>query len=342
MGTEVFCIAGSAETERGADWFKNCGAAMATTEQVWQMVQQLNSMQSTPPQRKAADDWLKQFQRSEGAWAILDQLLRSPGLEETGYFFAAQSIKSKVRYDMKQLRDGDRENLGSSLMTYIHTFRHGPLTVRKQLCLAFSTYAGEFDRGAKADIVQNVCTALGSSTETVPVLLDLLTLLGEEAARVQDDQYDYPPDEEHPLLISARASALPVLNFTHQCFAGLGPQELGNRANIIKCFTRWLRFGTVPPEQMVQSPIVQFSFTGLKETAHDFLSESCSDLLCELAYISSDLRVGQPIFQMLTSQLAVFQRYYQTAIETDDEILARAVTRVIAEMAGTKVLNFRC
>ena len=297
------------------------------------MVQALNAQTSTSAQRKEADTWLKEYQRSKGAWITLDQLLRAQGLEETGYFFAAQSLKSKVRHDMQQLDPPDRDNLASSLMTYIHTFRHGPLNVRTQLCLAFSLYAGEFDRGAKADIVQNVCTAFGSTSDTVPVLLDLLTLLGEEAARVQDDPFECPPGEEHPLLVSARASALPVLNFTHQCFESVPAEDLLNRGNIVKCFTRWLRFGTVPPAQIVQSPIVQYAFTGIKETQCDALSEASSDLLCELAYISSDLSVGQPIFQLLTSQLGLLGQYYQTAATTGDDSLARAVARVLSEMA---------
>jgi transportin-3 len=305
----------------------------ATTEEVWKMVQQLNNIQSTADQRKAADNWLKEYQRSKGAWSTIDQLLRAQNLDATGYFFAAQSLKSKVRYDIRQLDPPDRENLGNSLMSHIHTFRSGPLNVRTQLCLAFSAYAAEFDRGSKSDIVQNVCAALGNSSETVEVLLDLLTLLGEEAAHVQEDPYNCPPGEEHPLLVSARASALPVLNFTHQCFENVPAHDLNNRGNVVKCFTRWLRFGTVPPAQIVQSPIVQYAFTGLKETQCDKLSEASSDLLCELAYISSDLTLGQPIFQLLTSQLGLLHQYYQTAVSSDNEILARAVARVLAEMA---------
>jgi hypothetical protein len=56
-------------------------------------------------------------------------------------------------------------------------------------------------------------------------------------------------------------------------------------------------------------------------------------LLCERAFISSDLSKGQPIFQLLTSQLGLLQSYYQNALANEDEALARAVTRVIAEMA---------
>ena len=309
---------------------------MATPEQVWQMVQALNnsgSSQEIQQQRRAADKWLQDYRRTKGAWATLDQLLRTEGLDETGKFFAAQSMKTKVCKDMHQLAPADRDGLASSLMAHIHTYRHGPLNVRKQLCLAFAAYAGEFDRGAKVDIIQNVCGAFGSSAETVPVLLDLLTLLGEEAAQVQDDQYDCPPGEEHPLLLSARSSALPVLNFTHQCFEGVSPADLKSRGAVVKCFTRWLRFGSVPCEQIVQSPIVHYALTGLKETQCDDLCEASSDLLCELAYISSDLRTGQPIFQLLTSQLGLLQSYHQSAMTSENEILARAVTRVIAEMA---------
>ena len=314
---------------------QNGGVAVqaATPEQVWQMVQTLNSQGSTAEQRKGADTWLQDYRRTQGAWATLDQLLRTEGLDETGKFFAAQSIRTKVRKDMHQLAPAERDGLGSSLMAHIHTYRHGPLPVRKQLCLAFSDYAGEFDRGAKADIVQNVCSALGNSAETVPVLLDLLTLLGEEAAYVQQTDDDIPPGEDHPLLLSARSSALPVLNFTHQCFEGVSKEDLKNRGAVVKCFTRWLRFGSVPCEQIVQSPIVQYAFTGLKESACQELCEASSDLLCELAFISSDLSKGQPIFQLLTSQLGLLQSYYQIALASEDEALARAVTRVIAEMA---------
>jgi len=313
---------------------QNGGEAPATVEQVWQMVQALNSPQSTAEQRRAADNWLKVYQRSQGAWSTSDQLLRAQGVDETAYFFAAQTLKSKVRKDMQQLEPQQREALAATLMQYLQIFRHGPLNVRTQLCLAFSTYAGEFDRGSKADIVQNVCTAFGGSPETVPVLLDLLSLLGEEAARVQEDRSEFPPGEDHPLLVSARGSALPVLNFTHQCFEGVPADDLVNRGNIVRCFTRWLRFGTVPPEQIVQSPIVKYAFEGMNKTQCEPLCEASTELLCELAYISSDLRVGQPIFQLLTSQLGLLQGYYQAALkENEDDVLTRNVTRVVSEMA---------
>ena len=321
------------------EWLKLNFAA--TAEQVWEMVQALNNPQSTPDQRRAADEWLKVYQRSKGAWTTLDQLLRAQGLDPTGYFFAAQTLKSKVRKDMQQLDPPSRDALAATLMQYIQTFRHGPLNVRTQLCLAFSTYAGEFDRGSKSDIVQNVCAALGGSPETVPVLLDLLSLLGEEAARVQEDQNEFPPGEDHPLLVSARASALPVLNFTHQCFEGVAPEDLVNRGNIVRCFTRWLRFGTVPPAQIVQSPIVKYAFEGINKSQCEQLGESSTELLCELAYISSDLSVGQPIFQLLTSQLGTLQKYHKKALEDDDETLARNVTRVVAEMAE-RYVNVLC
>ena len=162
---------------------------MATTEQVWQAVQALYHA-TDATQRAQANEWLQGYQKSAGAWESLDTLLKTDGMSEETYFFAANSLKAKsVGHDLvDQLDTSAREALGGSLMAHIHKFRNGPGVVRKQLCLAFAAYAGQFDHTLRpVDIVQEVCTTLGASSETVPVLLELLTLLGEEADRVGRD-----------------------------------------------------------------------------------------------------------------------------------------------------------
>ena len=140
-------------------------------------------------------------------------------------------------------------------------FRNGPSAVRKQLSLAFAAYAGNFERG-KVDVVQEVCTTLGSNPETVPLLLELLQFLGEEADHVTEEYADVPPEEVHPLVISARNAAIPVLTFLHQCFAMAASEPDERRravhtSSVIACFGRWLRFDAVPMEQLAASPIVQ-------------------------------------------------------------------------------------
>ena len=206
---------------------------------------------------------------------------------------------------MNQLDEPGKEQLRISLMEHIYKFRHGPVVVRKQLCLAFSEYAGRFHSG-KADIVQNVCTSLSQSEETVPVLLELLMLLGEEADQVQERYQNVPPDEQHPLLVSAWAAALGVLNFLHQCFDTHSKNaDAAARTKsckpIIATFCRWLRFGAVTPDQLVQSPIVHAALSSLDNSE---LCEPSSDLLCELAYVSRDLSTGGPVFTLLTSNLS--------------------------------------
>mmetsp|Transcript_18678 Transcript_18678/g.44474 ORF Transcript_18678/g.44474 Transcript_18678/m.44474 type:complete len:947 (-) Transcript_18678:116-2956(-) len=303
------------------------GTEAAQAEQVWRMVQSLYHAHNEE-ERKAADNWLKDFQRSPAAWSILDQLLKADGVTEETQFFAANSLRSKINHrDLSQLDSAGRDSLAGSLMAHIHKFRNGPMVVRTQLCLTFSAYAAQFDR-TQNNIVQDVCNSLGASPDTVPVLLELLTLLGEEAYRVQEDFFDLPPDDQHPLLLSARASALPVLNFLHQCFGG---QDAGGaqKKEIMMAFCRWLRFGAVAPAEIVQSPIVQQALPALKD---DKLCEVASDLVCELAFISKDLSQGMPIFQLLTSHLQTFYELYQSALQKDDDILARAVTRIVTEM----------
>ena len=61
-----------------------------------------------------------------------------------------------------------------------------------------------------------VCTTLGANPETIPVLLELLQLLGEEADHVMEDYKEVPMESLHPLIKSAKNSAIPVLSFLHQ------------------------------------------------------------------------------------------------------------------------------
>ncbi len=147
-----------------------------------------------------------------------------------------------------------------SLIEHLIKFRNGPSPVRKQLSLAFAAYAGNFERG-KEDVVQEVCTTLGANPETIPVLLELLQFLGEEADHVMEEYADVPPEEVHPLVVSARNAAIPVLTFLHQCYSMAEAEpDAGRRASftasVIACFGRWLRFDAVPMDQLAASPIV--------------------------------------------------------------------------------------
>lgn len=134
--------------------------------------------------------------------------------------------------------------------------------------------------------------------------------------------------------VSAKQSALAVLNFLHQCFTTAAAEtDAAARSKackpIIATFCRWLRFGAVSPDQLVQSSIVHAALQSLGDPE---LCEPSSDLACELAYVSRDLSTGGPVFQLLTSQLQNFYAMYQTAVQKHDENGARAVARIVSEM----------
>ena len=95
----------------------------ATVEQVWQMVQGLYTAKDET-QRKLADNWLKEYQKSAAAWGTLDMLLKADGVAEEAQFFAANSIRSKInKGDLRQLDENGRETLKNSLMAHIYKFR---------------------------------------------------------------------------------------------------------------------------------------------------------------------------------------------------------------------------
>eukprot|EP00960_Hanusia_phi_P039176 753790-Hanusia_phi.AAC.1 len=141
-------------------------------------------------------------------------------------------------------------------------------------------------------------------------------------------------------LMSSKARAKYVL---HICMSRI---SWSKRVQVMTCFCRWLRFGTVPPEQIVQvtdmslmlswfeanfiqSPIVHAALPAIQDAD---LCEAASDLLCELAYISREMPKGLPIFQMLTAALETFEGLVKKAMQEEDDILGRSITRVIVEM----------
>jgi hypothetical protein len=78
----------------------------------------------------AADEWLREFQKSQGAWEIADQLLRidGSGLDPAFHlhclFFAANTMYQKVRWDFYELGNdaAAHKQLRDSIVEHCQTY----------------------------------------------------------------------------------------------------------------------------------------------------------------------------------------------------------------------------
>ena len=110
---------------------------MSTTiEQVRSCLQLLFSgSQVDPQQRRQADRWLNDFQKTVEAWQVADALLQSQGTDaaaQAELFFGAQTIHAKIRYDFSELPEASVPSLRDSLMAHLQVRRPVGLSVRTQ------------------------------------------------------------------------------------------------------------------------------------------------------------------------------------------------------------------
>eukprot|EP01062_Namystynia_karyoxenos_P019037 TRINITY_DN17124_c0_g1_i1.p1 TRINITY_DN17124_c0_g1~~TRINITY_DN17124_c0_g1_i1.p1 ORF type:complete len:1038 (+),score=309.64 TRINITY_DN17124_c0_g1_i1:320-3115(+) len=236
-------------------------------------------------------------------------------------FFAAQSMRSKVRAGdpMEQLDQQQRGALQGQLLGLLLAYGAGPAPVRTQLCLATAVaLAQEAFWHEDRDVVTEACSALQGC---LPVLLELLTLLAEEATRVVDGQSDdVTPGSprhiaamsprraarRHPLIKAVQKAAPGVLHLLHERWGSAGPEA---QPALLRCLARWLRFA--PGESgaaLAGSALVHQAVSSLAD--HD----DAADVAAELARLSGDdpERCGA-IIAMLSAQVPQLAAAYRAA-----------------------------
>lgn len=105
-------------------------------EQVHAAIQTLYSSQSQNKQE--VDTWLKQFRKSAFAWQVADAMLTTKLSKET-CFFAAQTLKTKLIYDIHELPQEAYQGLRDSLLDHLEAFAKSdgcPNSLITQLILA--------------------------------------------------------------------------------------------------------------------------------------------------------------------------------------------------------------
>eukprot|EP01062_Namystynia_karyoxenos_P033340 TRINITY_DN24539_c0_g1_i1.p1 TRINITY_DN24539_c0_g1~~TRINITY_DN24539_c0_g1_i1.p1 ORF type:complete len:986 (+),score=274.38 TRINITY_DN24539_c0_g1_i1:71-3028(+) len=163
-------------------------AVASAVAEIVRAVQQLHH--GNTGQRQEADAWLQKMRDSPEAWDPLCAALADSSLPVPVLHFAAVSLRTKVAkgHAVAQLPAAARAQLAPALLQQVVRYCAGPAPVRTQLCLAVAALAGGTDDGQDVVAILPPCSALGNSAQTLPVLTELLTLLGEEAAAKEDAQ----------------------------------------------------------------------------------------------------------------------------------------------------------
>lgn len=145
----------------------------ANVETVLRALDALQAHNTTPADRKQAEQWLLAFQKSDDCWAIAKQLLQDNSKSADVQLFAAQTLKNKAKIS-RTSQDLCR-NLQGDLLHLLQQLPNAPPKATAQLCLALVSVTLPLLDGLQG-FLGHVCQTLPLKTS-----LMLMELLADEA-----------------------------------------------------------------------------------------------------------------------------------------------------------------
>ena len=146
--------------------------------------------------KKKADQYLCEFDRTNEAWDIAIQILSTPNLEEEAYYNASQIIKKKIRFDFGNYTENKEviQNLAKFLIEKIIEFKDHKLYLLTNFCKCFALLT-VFAHHILPDIIKIVVEKL--TTEEIKNLMSLLLIFNYLAENIYDSEIVI--DQNHKL-----------------------------------------------------------------------------------------------------------------------------------------------
>lgn len=237
---------------------------------------------------RSASSELNTWQQKTEAWAQADQLLSTPGLQPEFYYFFAQTLKTKIQYDMYQLPATSISCLRDSLVQKLLAVAQSSAAkaTRKQLCLAIADLAIQ-----SVEVWPNAVPDMVSllQGDHFMELLDVLKLLPEETENLKLMTENSKRNLSRQRCLEYYYSVLELLNAR---FLSKPSPELVEA--ILGCFLSWLKFDSPPIQySLVDSPIINFCLSQLNAGISSdsiTVNDTIIEILTEIVQTSSAYR----------------------------------------------------
>lgn len=298
---------------------------MSTNDYLNQLKQALGTMYSnaSADEKKLATNYLESFQKSKEAWEIVLSILGDTSISVEVRLFAAQTLRSKVTFDLHQLEESHYAQLKDSIINFItkHQGRDEKL-IRTQLNIALSHVALQYLTWSNA--VQEIITKFSSDMALVSNLLEFLKILPEELSDVKrtsltDEEFNTRTNE---LIVSNVENVLLLLK-------NLAESNTNSQWNsaILDCLNSWIK--ECPVESILQiNTLTSLIFQSLGD---DVTFEKAVDCLCSIIRETRDIdnhELIEALYQQIL-QLNEFMHSHKDKLEDPDTL--EGLTRLYVE-----------
>ncbi|KAG9098145.1 Nuclear import receptor [Ceratobasidium sp. UAMH 11750] len=274
----------------------------------------------------AASKWLQDFQHASDSWATCNQLLLLPDIPDGPRAFAAQTFRTKITYDFHEVDPAHRQGLRDSLVAAIQQYASGPRVVLVQICLALACFVLQYPEWDNP--VADLVASLGQQPDTVPALLEFLTVVAEEVttnSRIPISNEDFRNRAEK--LLTSNASQ--VLNLLSMYIQATGvTSEV--QTQVFRCMRSWLKAGECSPTELVQTPLFDFAFGAL---GSEPIFDAAVDVICDIIHETQEIDDFLPVIEQITAHLVALKPRLSEVNEDTEKM--RGYTRIFAEAGET-------
>ncbi|VDB99715.1 unnamed protein product [Peniophora sp. CBMAI 1063] len=276
------------------------------------------------PDREAlekANAWLQDFQHSADAWNSCSVLLSSPDAPPAAKVFAAQTFRTKITYDLNQVAPNEIFALRDTLLAALQAYKNGPRSIIVQLSLALAGLAVQLPTWGNA--VQMMIEHFGQNPDTVPLLLEFLTVLPEEINNyripITDDEYR----ERVPQLLTENVPQ--ILNLLAVYIQAQGVTMVVQN-QVFRCLRAWLTAGEISASALVATPLFDFVWEAL---ASEELFDAAVEVACDVIHETQEVDDNMPVIERIMPHVIALRPALVQHKEDPERV--RGYARVFAE-----------
>ncbi|KAJ3385809.1 Nuclear import receptor [Lobulomyces angularis] len=287
-------------------------------------LQVLNAPNVERKQRKEAEKWLDNFQKTDEAWTVSEKILRENSATDAK-FFAAQTLRQKVLYDFKRLDSAHHSSLRDSIISLLILHKSGSQNLIRQLLLSLCDLSVQLLDWENP--VQDILKIL-TDNDSFGLYLDFLNHLAEEFSldgKFEMEREVFMERGDKVLKANSYLVISKLIEFLQQNSQKASVMH----QKICVCLKSWIKTGDIKVDLIISTPLMQFTFQSLQS---EILFEDACDTIAEIIARSRQYKTEKPyIINELLTSISPLLKFLQDPTFLEDEEKCRGLCLIFVE-----------